>query len=351
MGDDERPTWERFPATRYQGSKLKLQGDLAAIFARLEFDTALDPMCGTGTVAYLLKTLGKGVVAGDGLAFNAAAAQALVANDRTTIGGRIEGLLEGLPDPIAPAGLVETVFDEIFFERDENRFVDQLLPRIHALDRPERELALWCLGQACLAKRPYNLFHRANLSLRRRDVPRTFGNKATWDKPFPAHIRRLAAGADHAVFQGARPCRAVRGDVLETDPGGFDLVYLDPPYVSGRGAGVDYLDFYHFLEGLTEPAGWEARILHRYRHKPLAGRGQSPWADPARIAGAFEAAIDRFSAALLVISYRSDGIPTVEDIARFLSRAGKRVEIVDVGRYTYALSTNRNSREVVLVGR
>jgi adenine-specific DNA methylase len=352
MSDDTgKPARKRFPATRYQGSKLKLLGALAEIFARLEFDTALDPMCGTGAVAYLLKTLGKGVVASDALAFNAAAARALVENDATRIGSRIEGLLDGLPHPAAPAGMIETVFDGIFFERNENRFVDQILPRIHALAGCERDLALWCLGQACLAKRPYNLFHRANLAMRRRDVPRTFGNKTTWDRPFPEHIRRLADRADAAVFPGARPCRAVRGDVLEADPRGCDLIYLDPPYVSGRGTGVDYLDFYHFLEGLAEPAGWEGRILHRYRHKPLAVRGASPWADPARIKGAFEAAIDRFSAATLVISYRSDGIPTVDDLARFLARAAKRVEIVDIGGYTYALSKNKRSREVVLVGR
>ncbi len=350
VGDGQTRAWERFPATRYQGSKLKLLGALATIFARLEFDTALDPMCGTGAVAYLLKALGKGVVASDGLAFNAAAARALVENDVARLGGRIDDLMEGLPDATRRAGLVETIYDEIFFERDENRFVDQLLPRIHALDSPERELALWCLGQACLLKRPYNLFHRANLAMRRRDVPRSFGNKATWDTPFPAHVRRLSAQADRAVFQGASPCRAFCGDVLEADPTGCDLVYLDPPYVSGRGSGVDYLDFYHFLEGLAGPSSWEARILHRYRHKPLAGRGTSPWADPARIAGAFEAAIDRFSTVTLVISYRSDGIPSVEQLAGLLSRAGKRVEIIDVGRYTYALSTNQGSREVVLVG-
>jgi hypothetical protein len=352
MNDDSStPAWERFPATRYQGSKRKLLGALAGIFARLEFDTALDPMCGTGAVAYLLKTLGKGVVAGDALGFNASAARALVQNDTARIGPWIERLLAGIPDPAAPAGMVETVFDGIFFERDENRFIDQILPRIHALPGPARDLALWCLGQACLAKRPYNLFHRANLAMRRRDVPRGFGNKTTWDTPFPVHLRRLAAQADVAVFEGARPCRALWGDALQADPRGFDLVYLDPPYVSGRGVGVDYLDFYHFLEGLAEPAGWEGRILHRYRHKPTIGRGASPWADPQRIGGAFEAAIDRFSCATLVVSYRSDGIPPVEDIAGFLRQAGKRVEVVDVGGYTYALSTNRRSREVVLVGR
>ena len=219
-----------------------------------------------------------------------------------------------------------------------------------ALDGPRRDLALQALFQACLAKRPYNLFHRANLALRRRDVARSFGNKTTWDTPFPALIRRFAAAADEAVFRGDRPCRALVGDALEHEPAAHDLVYLDPPYVSAKGTGVDYLDYYHFLEGLCRPDDWGSRILHRYKHKPLTGKGESPWCDQRRIGAAFAAAIDRYAGSLLVVSYRSDGVPSIEEIAGFLTAAGKRVEIVDAGKYTYALSRNRRSREVVLVG-
>jgi adenine-specific DNA-methyltransferase len=341
--------WERFPRTRYLGSKRKLLGPLAAVFARLEFDTALDPFCGTGAVAYLLKCLGKRVTAADALEANAVSARALVENDGATLGARIDELLDGLPDPAAPPGFVEQTFDELFFERDENRFVDQLLERIHQRDGAVRDLALHALFQACLAKRPYNLFHRANLSLRRRDVARSFGNKATWDTPFPVLMRRFAAAADRAVF-GGRRCRARCADALAHAPGEHDLVYLDPPYVSARGNRVDYLDYYHFLEGLSRPADWGARILHRYKHKPLAGRGESPWCDPARITAAFAETIARYAGATLVVSYRSDGIPSIDEITGFLVRAGKRVEIVDAGKYTYALSRNRRSREVVLVG-
>jgi adenine-specific DNA methylase len=199
-------------------------------------------------------------------------------------------------------------------------------------------------------KRPYNLFHRANLAMRRRDVERSFGNKATWDTPFADLVPRFAAEADAAVFDSGREHRALVADVAEIDPGGFDLVYLDPPYVSARGQGVDYLDYYHFLEGLCRPETWGARILGRYRHLPLAGRGSSPWADPKRVAGEFEGAIARFRASRLVVSYRSDGIPAIEEIERWLRKAGKRVEVIDAGKYTYALSRNRASREMILVG-
>jgi adenine-specific DNA methylase len=343
--------WERFPSTRYQGSKRKLLPLLAEVFGGLEFDTALDPFCGTGAVSYLLKSMGKEVRASDLLEFNAVAAEALVVNRQTRLGRAVDDLVSALPAPGRAAGFVEQTYDEVFFERDENRFIDQILPRIHALESPARELALHALGQACLAKRPYNLFHRANLSMRRRDVSRSFGNKTTWDTPFADLMRRFAGEADCAVFDSGRDCSAKRADIAEVDLSSADLVYLDPPYVAGSGAGVDYLDFYHFLEGICAPGTWAERVLHRYKHKPLEGRGRSAWADRRSIEAVFSEAIGRCGAAIVVVSYRSDGVPGVEDIEGDLVRAGKSVEVIDAGKYTYALSRNRRSREVVLVGR
>ncbi len=348
---DQPPPWERFPKTRYLGSKRKLLGLLDEVFEHCEFDSALDPFSGTGAVAYLLKTMGKAVTASDALESNVVAARALVENSRERIGESIDGLVCGLPDENVQVGLVEQIFDEVFFEREENRFIDGILPRIETLKVYRRDLALFALFQACLAKRPYNLFHRANLNMRRRDVSRSFGNKTTWDRPFDELCRRFSEQADRAVFDSGRDCRALRRDVLQIDPRGIDLVYLDPPYVSGKGAGVDYLDYYHFLEGLCAPETWAERILHKYKHKPLSGRGESPWCNPARIAGAFEAAIGRFATSTIVVSYRSDGIPSIEAIAGYLQKAGKRVQIIDAGRYTYALSRNRRSREMILIGK
>lgn len=180
-------------------------------------------------------------------------------------------------------------------------------------------------------------------------MKRSFGNKATWDTPFHVHLRRHSEAADRAVFAGRRRCRAVQADLGDHDPSRFDLVYLDPPYVSAGGTGVDYLDYYHFLEGLCNPDGWSERVLHRYKHKPLAGRGQSPWADPAGIERAFQSALRHFAGCKVVISYRCDGIPSIDAIAGWLKRAGKRVEVVDLGEYVYALSTNRRSREALLI--
>ncbi len=351
LDKDPSKRWESFPKTRYLGSKRKLLGLLFEIFDHIPFDSALDPFSGTGAVAYLLKTMNKSITASDALRSNMVTARALVENSTTTLGDTIVDLTDGLPEPNAPVGFVEQTFDGIFFEQNENRFIDGILPRIGALSENQRDLALWALFQACLAKRPYNLFHRANLEMRRRKVSRSFGNKTTWERPFSELIHRFAAQADDAVFDSGRACRSLCTDVFEIDPTDFDLVYLDPPYISAKGAGVDYLDYYHFLEGLVAPQKWSSRILEQYKHKPLTGRGQSPFCDPKRICKAFESVIERFSNSTLVISYRSDGIPSIDEIEKYLGKANKRIEIIDVGRYTYALSRNRRSREIVLIGR
>lgn len=343
--------WDCFPQTRYLGSKRKLLGMLCDVFQRLSFETALDPFSGTGSVSYLLKAMGKAVTANDVLESCAVSARALVENSDTTLGLSVDALVADLPDPNGPPGFVESTFDNIFFEPEENRFIDGILPRLHGLSGPQRDSAFHAVFQACLAKRPYNLFHRANLYMRRQDVARSFGNKTTWDRPFSELIRRFSLQADQAVFDSGQPCRTLHSDIFDIDPTGYDLVYLDPPYVSANGAGVDYLDYYHFMEGMLNPESWSERILHRYKHKPILGRGTSPWIDAGQIGEAFEAVLTLFAKSIIVISYRSDGIPGIHELTDLLAKFGKKVEIVDGGRYTYALSRNRRSKEIIIIGK
>ncbi len=342
---------ERFPSTRYLGSKRRLLPFLHTVFSSLEFETAADPFCGTGAVAFLLKAMGRAVTASDSLRWNAMCAEALLRNDGPAALPAMPSLLRGIPDPDAPAGFVERHFDGIFFEPEENRFIDQVRGRLRAME-PTAAAPLWyALFQAALAKRPYNLFHRANLSLRRSDVRRSFGNKTTWDTPFPTLMERFANEADGAVFRGEGAVTVRRADVDELDFSTFDLVYLDPPYMPSRGVGVDYADYYHFLEGLCLDDGeWEANLLPRYRHRPLRGRGTSLFCRPDTIGGAIAQLVARIPGTV-VISYRSDGIPSIEALAAMLKRAGRRVEIRDAGSVHYALSTRRTPHEVALIGR
>ncbi|MEK7730326.1 MAG: DNA methyltransferase, partial [Planctomycetota bacterium] len=206
----------------------------------------------------------------------------------------------------------------------------------------------FALFQSAMAKRPYNLFHRSNLYMRTADVTRSFGNKATWDRSFQEHFRRFAHEANAAVIDGGGDCHAIYGDALEVGPG-FDLVYIDTPYINRAGVGVDYQQFYHFLEGLVRYEEWPALIDDRFKHRPLA-RVDQPWFDPRRCREMFRKLFARYRSSILVVSYRSDGIPSIDELAIMLRNVKQRVRVIDGPLYQYALSTNSRSREVLLIG-
>ena len=337
------------PATRYQGSKRKLLDWLWSILHDLEFETALDAFSGTASVGYLLKTQGKRVTCNDLLRANEQVAIALVENDRTPLPDAEADRLLNTRSASCPSFIAET-FSDIYFTDAENAWLDAMQAQIAAVgNRFHRAVAWYALFQAAIAKRPYNLFHRRNLYMRTADVERSFGNKRTWDRPFAEHWRAYVDQANAALIDGGGSCTCVRGDAAEVECA-FDLVYIDPPYVNGRGVGVDYAHFYHFLEGLLDYENWSMRIDWRSKHRRMQVE-PSAWTDPKRIGGAFERLFERFADAVIVVSYRSDGTPSIDELRALLARFKPRVEVFERARYQYALSTNRSSGEVVLVGR
>ncbi|MHB8629470.1 MAG: hypothetical protein ACYDBJ_23580 [Aggregatilineales bacterium] len=215
------------------------------------------------------------------------------------------------------------------------------------LTNPTKQaLARFALFQACIIKRPYNLFHRANLYMRQAKVERSFGNKTSWDTPFDVHFRTFAAEANEAVFDNHQRNQALKLDALET-PIGADLVYLDPPYFNAKGVGVDYREFYHFLEGLVSYDTWPEQIDYRSRHrrlKPLYSR----WQRANTITDAFEAVIAHHRNSILVISYRDDGIPSRLTLIELLRQYKSNVIEASQSK-KYALST-RDSHELLLIG-
>ncbi|NDJ76179.1 MAG: DNA methyltransferase [Chloroflexi bacterium] len=316
--------------------------------ADLAFDSALDLFGGTGCVSHLFKTAGKRVIYNDHLCFNWTVGRALIENRDTRLSpGDVELLLTPRPDRTYP-DFIQRTFSGIFFTDAENAWLDRTVYHIdHLLDDPLKQaVARFALFQACIAKRPYNLFHRANLYLRQADVQRSFGNKATWDKQFADHFRAYVEEANCAIFDNGRDNVALCGDALDA-PTDVDLVYIDPPYINGRGTGVDYHDFYHFLEGLTDYDNWSDLVDYRYKHRPLR-RQSSPWTQPDAILDAFEAVITRFQHSSLVISYRSDGIPSREELFALLRRYKTTVRAADHAQQ-YVLSP-RTSRELLLIG-
>jgi len=337
-----------FPSTRYQGSKRKLVDWIWENVSQLEFNTVLDVFGGTGAVSHLFKNAGKQVIYNDVLSFNHTIGQALIENSDQRLSEQdIETLINIRKDIIYP-NFIETNFENIYFTSEENRWLDCIVYHInHLLNNPYKQaIARFALFQSCIIKRPYNLFHRANLYMRTSDVKRNFGNKTTWDTPFEMHFRQFVNEANQAIFDNGQKNQAIQGDALDT-PTDIDLVYLDPPYLNQKGVGVDYRDFYHFLEGLMNYQQWGNEIDYDSKHRRLQ-RQTSIWNKPTTIYDAFEKVIEHHQNSILVISYRDDGIPSRTELMTLLNKFKSKVYSASQHK-KYVLSHKR-SKELLLIG-
>jgi adenine-specific DNA-methyltransferase len=337
------------PSTRYQGSKFKLLPWLWHHMGNLRFDSALDAFGGTGCVAYMLKSHNKAVTYNDNLKFNYLNGKALIENSSARLSDDDVRFLFLRHRGVRYSRFIEKTFRDIYFTTSENEWLDVVCQNIPLLkDEFKRAMAFYALFQACIRKRPYNLFHRKNLYIRMANVNRGFGNKTTWDRPFEKHFVEFVEEINNSIFDSGCPCRAMCCDAAKVE-GNYDLVYIDPPYLNKNGVGVDYLEFYHFLEGITDYPNWANKLNHSKKHKPLKG-GKSPWCDMKQILGAFDDVFERFAHSILVVSYRSDGIPSEEELMCTLKRYKSKVRTFNCGEYRYVLSTNSDSKEMLLIG-
>jgi adenine-specific DNA methylase len=338
----------KFPTTRYQGSKQKYADWIWHCIRDIPFETALDAFGGTGCIAHRLKQEGKTVTYNDILKFNFIIGKALVENDKENLTQKDLAFILQKHTALSYPNFIERTFSEIYFTDEENRWLDMVITNIRYIRNEYKQaVAYFALFQSCIIKRPYNLFHRKNLYVRTQDVERSFGNKTTWDTPFETHFRNFVEEANNAVFSNGGVNISLNYNVFDL-PTHYDLVYIDTPYISDNGVGVDYLDFYHFLEGIVNYDNWHSLIDENSKHKRLKLNG-SDWINPQKIEHSFKRLIHQFRDSTLVISYRSDGIPSVDKIVSLLETINKSVTICESRAMKYVLST-KTSKEVLVIG-
>jgi len=338
----------KFPTTRYQGSKQKYADWIWHCIHDIYFETALDAFGGTGCIAHRLKQEGKAVTYNDILKFNSIIGKALVENDRVKITEEDLNFILQKHSSFSYSDFIEKTFPEIYFTDEENRWLDVVITNIRHIENIYKQaIAYFALFQSCIIKRPYNLFHRKNLYVRTQDVERSFGNKTTWDTPFVTHYKKFINEANSAIFSNGKTNISLNYNIFDI-PNNYDLVYIDTPYISDKGVGVDYLDFYHFLEGIVNYDNWSGMIDEKSRHKRLK-LSSSDWTNPQKIEHSFERLINQFCDSTLAISYRSNGIPGIEKIVSFLETCNKSVTIHKSRVMKYVLSTKK-STEVLIIG-
>lgn len=354
--------FKTFPTTRYQGSKKKILPWLHASFKELNFHTALDACGGSGSVSYLLKKMGKAVTYNDKLHFNYLIGKALIENQNCNLTSSDIDQLNTKTSTILYNNLIEKKFNGIYYLQKENKWLDKLANNIVNMNhyQPDilhykKALAFYALFQSSLVKRPFNLFHRKNLNLRTNDVKRNFGNKTTWERSFDEHFLKFANEANNLVFDSGERCLALNKSIFDLDPYGFDLVYIDIPYIRKEGSNEssNYLKCYHFLEGLSKYNEWENIIDFNSINLRFKDIEEQNDFTKENIHMSVEQILSKFNRNQIVFSYKKGGIPSIETIVRLMKKFKKNVHTVSL-HYKYALNhqngDSKRNREVLIIG-
>jgi adenine-specific DNA-methyltransferase len=304
-----------YPELRYMGSKHRLLPWIHGVLSTLPFKTAADPFVGSGCVAYLLKAMGKRVVASDFLNFPVTMAAATVANGKQRLNdAAVKQLLTPRRD--APRFIEET-FSGVFYTPDALRFLDRVSANIEKLPhRHQQALARAALIRSCLKKQPRGVFTvSGNLSHYddgRRDLRLTIEE----------HFVEQVATFNRVVFDNGATHTVKRADVFDLKPEGVDLVYLDPPYVP-RSDDNCYMKRYHFLEGLS--CYWKGvRIMEQTRVKKIE-KPYTPFSYRKTAVDAFDRLFRLYRDSIIVLSYSSNGYPDRDQLEDLLRRYKRTV--------------------------
>ena len=347
------------PSTRFQGSKRKLLPWIRSAFEELDFSSAIDLMSGTGSVSYLLKRMGKQVVANDYLKFNYITAQAFIENKQYLVDEEDFDWILNKNSQVEYGNFVAETFGDYYFTRSENQWIDCVICNINQLHganasatRAKRAIATHSLIQACLMKRPFNLFHRRNLYLRQAQVDRSFGNQTTWNTSFQELLLKKVKESNAYVFDNDMINKAMNEDAAKISASSIDLVYIDPPYfrLDGDRRQSNYRFSYHFVEGLAQYDVWPKLLDLNSPLRALKLNGNSGeilyQCERSKLQetllGWLERIVLNWPNAQIIMSYKQPGVPSCEAIKNILEKTGRSVS---VRRISYKYALNRRNGE------
>lgn len=342
----------RIPVTRYYGSKRKLVEKIWNIFdeLELEFDSVLDIFGGSAIFSYYAKTKNKTVIYNDIFKFNYLIGKALIENNNCNLTPDDFVNLTIPKDNVNYDSIVEDNYFGIYFTEEENKIIDIVVQNIQFLNEENKAFAYYVLFQACLIKRPFNLFHRKNLSLRLNHTKSNFGNKKTWEHSFEDLFYKFSQELQLFVFNNGRNNLSVNYSALNC-PVNANLIYIDPPYFSMNGSHITYHSRYHFLEGLANYNQIEQSLSNQKANKEILINDNSEFEVKLNFLTDLSKLIERYQNSVIAISYCSPGYPTIDDIANVVRTYKQNCHIANLGDYSYALNrSNKGKREFLIVG-
>jgi DNA adenine methylase len=328
----------KYPATRYMGSKQKLLQQISESVKNLEFDTVVDLFSGSGVVGYMFKAHGKRIVSNDHMHMSQTFAKAMIENSAVTLDfEKAKKLLLKCPDSDK---FVQKTFKGLYFSQTENVMIDNIRGNIKALKDPyERAIAMTALIRACTKKRPRGIFTYVGdrYDDGRKDLQITLGE----------HFIEAVRVVNNAVFNNGKKNEARNTDAMQLKPLRNSLVYIDPPYFTPK-SDAEYVRRYHFVEGLARD--WDGVEIQEHTLTKKFKGYPTPFSTRVGAASAFGLLFKRFSESILLVSYSSNSLPTMDEMAALMSKYKEHVEVIPVDyKYSFGNQGNKvgNNRNTV----
>lgn len=334
-----------YPSTRYMGSKAKLLKEIWGVASQFKFDHAVDLFAGSGVVGYMFKSQGKAVVSNDYMSFSNVFAKAMLENNTDTLSA--DEAQELLLPRSKSDGFVEKTFAGLYFTDDENRLIDTLRANIANIKNSHiRAIAMSALIRACFKKRPRGIFtyvgHRYDDG--RKDLAMSFQDQ----------FLEAVDAINGAVFDNGRIHKAFHCDAMSADVGEAGLVYIDPPYYSQL-SDNEYVRRYHFVEGLAR--NWEGVEIQQHTLTKKFKSYPTPFSSRQGASDAFDILFRKHRASILMVSYSSNSLPTLDEMVSLMSKHKSRVEVLPVdykysfGTHAHKVGTNKNAvQEYLFIG-
>lgn len=335
---------EKYPPTRFMGSKSKLLSQIWSIASEFEFNTVIDLFSGSGIVGYMFKAEGKKVISNDYMKMSETFAKAMIENNEITL--PIEKAKQLLLQQKESDHFVARTFKDLYFTDEDNDMIDNLRTNISAIRDPYKHaIAMTALIRACMKKRPRGIFTYTG--------SRYDDGRKDLRKSFEQQFLEAVEMVNTSVFDNGKINRAKHGDAMNLRIEESGLIYIDPPYYS-KLSDNEYVRRYHFVEGLARD--WNGVEIQQNTITKKFKSYPTPFSTRKGAADAFDRLFKKYAKNILIVSYSSNSLPTKEEMVAIMAKHKRHVEVIPVDyRYSFGnqnkAKTNRNKvQEYLFVG-
>ncbi|MEC2073997.1 Dam family site-specific DNA-(adenine-N6)-methyltransferase [Alkalihalophilus marmarensis] len=334
----------KYPSTRFMGSKQNLLEHIWGIASQFEFESVLDLFSGSGVVSYMFKTQKKQVFSNDYMAFTSLFTKAMVENNSVTLNE--EDIKRLCVTSTSIDSFVSETFRDLYFVDEDNYFIDTVRSNIPKLKNEyKRALAVSALVRACLKKRPRGIFTYTGQRYNdgRRDLTLTLKEQ------FLEAIDQI----NGSVFDNGKLNKSRHGDAMDSRVKA-DLVYIDPPYYSPL-SDNEYVRRYHFVEGIARD--WKGVEMQWHTKTKKFKNYPTPFNSRKGADAAFDLLFKKHKDSTIIVSYSSNSFPTKDEMLALMSKYKKEVDVVSIdhrysfGNQNHKVGSNKNQvQEYLFVG-